>query len=277
MRNTVLVPGFWHGSWCWNLVSEQLAARQIPSVSVDLQGQGLEGRSPSARWSRPFDPLAYATEASADSSVTATTAAVALIEHLRLIGGGDSSVVVAHSMGGVVATLAAELEPALVSHVVYIAAFAPVKGLPAVAYVTSDDNAGELSTQLLRADPFAIGASRLDTGDAPAHPAVREALYGDVRPEVADAAISLLTPDAPIGIATEKFIVSRERFGAIPHTYVRCGRDRTVRPALQDRFIREIDEISDASTAVIPLDTSHSPFLSQPVAVAEAIATAWHS
>jgi AcrR family transcriptional regulator len=29
MRNVTLVHGFWHGSWCWSLVSEQLAGRGL--------------------------------------------------------------------------------------------------------------------------------------------------------------------------------------------------------------------------------------------------------
>ncbi|MGW7380602.1 alpha/beta fold hydrolase [Streptomyces sp. NPDC054794] len=40
----ILVHGFWHGSWCWSLVAEQLAARGIASVAVDLDGHGLKGR-----------------------------------------------------------------------------------------------------------------------------------------------------------------------------------------------------------------------------------------
>ncbi|MCN0179526.1 alpha/beta hydrolase [Salinispora arenicola] len=275
MRNVVLVPGFWHGTWCWNLVTEQLAARQIPSIAVDMTGQGLEGPSPSARWSRPFDAAAFATEPSAVASVTATTAAKALVERLRLIGGGDPSVVVAHSMGGVVATLAAEMEPALVSHVVYVAALVPVAGLPAGAYVTSDENEGELGTAMLRADPFAIGASRLDTGDASGRQAIREALYDDVPFGTVNAVLDLLNPDAPVGIAAESITVTPERFGALPHTYVTCSNDRMIRPPLQHRFVREIDEISATPTTVVPFDSSHSPFLSQPAALADTIAAAW--
>lgn len=275
MRNVVLIPGFWHGTWCWNLVTEQLAARQIPSIAIDLTGQGLEGPSPSARWGRPFDASGFATEPSAVASVTATTAAKALIERLRLIGGGDPCVVVAHSMGGVVATLAAETEPALVSHVVYVAALVPVAGLPAGAYVTSEENEGELGTALLRADPFAIGASRLDTGDASGHQAIRDALYGDVPLGTVNAVLGLLNPDAPVGIPAEVITVTPDRFGALAHTYITCSNDRMVRPALQHRFIREIDGISAVPTTVIPLDSSHSPLLSQPAALAEAIAASW--
>jgi len=60
----VLVHGFWHGSWCWSLLTEQLAARGIPSVAVDLDGHGLKSRSPASRWGRPFDPAAFAAESS---------------------------------------------------------------------------------------------------------------------------------------------------------------------------------------------------------------------
>jgi pimeloyl-ACP methyl ester carboxylesterase len=58
MSPVVLVHGFWHGPWCWSLVTEELAARGIPSVAVDLDGHGLKSRSPSSRWERPFDPAA---------------------------------------------------------------------------------------------------------------------------------------------------------------------------------------------------------------------------
>ena len=64
------------------------------------------------------------------------------------------------------------------------------------------------------------------------------------------------------------------RYGTIPHTYVTSAKDHTLMPALQQRFIREIDAVSSTPTTVVDLDTSHSPFLSQPAAVAAAIAGA---
>jgi pimeloyl-ACP methyl ester carboxylesterase len=45
-----------------------------------------------------------------------------------VIGGGESCVVAAHSMGGTVATAAAEIAPELFAHLVYVTAFAPVSG-----------------------------------------------------------------------------------------------------------------------------------------------------
>lgn len=275
MKYTVLVPGFWHGTWSWNLVIPELARLGVPAVAVDLQGQGLDATSPAARWTRPFDASAFAAERSGVADVTATSAAEKLVAQLQRIGSGEPSVVVAHSMGGVVATLAAEMAPSLVSHLVYVAAFAPVTGRPAGADVASELNAGELGTSLLQADPFAIGASRIDIGDPSSREALRAALYADIPHEAAQAAISLLGTDAPVGIAAEPISVTRERFGSLPHTYLVCTDDRLVRPALQRKIISDIDGVSVSATRTVELASSHSPFLSRPQQVAEVVAAAW--
>jgi pimeloyl-ACP methyl ester carboxylesterase len=267
----VLVHGFWHGSWCWSLLTEQLAARGISSVAVDLDGHGLKSRSPAARWGRPFDPVAFAAEPSGLPAVTASSAALTLAGQLRLIGGGEPVVVVAHSMGGTVATAAAELEPSLFARLVYVSAFAPVNGA-AAEYSASAENEGEMYTSLLAADPVTVGAARLDTGDPGGHSAIREAFYGDLDEATAEAAISLLEPDGPIGIPAEAFTVTAGRYGSVPHAYVICTKDNVIPVALQRRFVAEIDAVSAAPTAVTELDSSHSPFLSQPVALADVIA-----
>jgi hypothetical protein len=59
--------------------------------------------------------------------------------------------------------------------------------------------------------------------------------------------------------------------GAIPHAYVMATRDNVVRITLQHRLVKEIDAVSARPTVVTELDSSHSPFLSQPSALAEFI------
>jgi pimeloyl-ACP methyl ester carboxylesterase len=272
MRKVILIHGLWHGSWCWSLVTEQLAARDITSVAVDLDGHGLRGRHPAARWTRPFDPGSYATEPSTVADTTATSAAATLVKQIETIGGGESCVVVAHSMGGIVATVAAEQAPSLFAHLVYVSAFAPVSGLPAVAYLAEPENEGELVRRLFRADPADTGALRIDSGDAAGHAAIRETFYGDVDEATATAAIGLLSTDGPAGLAAQAFARYRERYGAIPHTYVTCTKDNTIPHRLQQRFVREIDAVSSEPTALVELETSHSPFLSQPATLAAVIA-----
>jgi pimeloyl-ACP methyl ester carboxylesterase len=269
----VLVHGSWHGSWCWSLITEQLAGQGIRSVAVDLDGHGLKSRAPRARWSRPMDETAFATEPSPVAEVTASSAAATLVEQIRRIGGGRPCLVVAHSMGGVVATAAAELTPELFAGLVYVTSFAPVAGLPAAAYNTAPENAGEKSSRLVVADPRTVGAARIDTGDASRHDMIREAFYNDVDAHTAAAAIALLSTDSPAGISAETLAVTAPRYGAVRHAYVLCTRDNVIPVALQRRFVKEIDALSARPTAVTELDSSHSPFLSHPVILAKVIAS----
>jgi pimeloyl-ACP methyl ester carboxylesterase len=269
----VLVHGSWHGSWCWNLVVEHLAGLGVPAVAVDLDGHGLKGPSPLSRWRRPFDPAAYSAEPSPVATVTATSAAATLIGQLRRIGNGRPCVLVAHSMGGVVATAVAEQAPELVSELVYLSAYAPVSGKPTSDYFSLPE-AGDAVLRLLVGDVTETGAVRMDTGDHERHRAIRKVFYNDVDDATAAAAISLLTPDGPVGIPAETLTVTEERYGTVAHTYLLCLRDNAFPVALQRRFITEIDAVSATPTTVVALDTSHSPFLSQPAVLAVAIAAA---
>lgn len=271
----VLVHGSWHGSWCWSLVVEHLAGLGVPAVAVDVDGHGLHGPSPLARWRRPFDPDAYASEPSAVANVTASSAAATLVDQLRRIGNGQPCVLVAHSMGGVVATAAAEQAPELISELIYLSAFAPVSGKPTTYYFSTPE-AGPAVPDLLVGDPAAIGALRLDTGDHGRHRTFQDVFYNDVDDTTAAAAISLLTPDGPAGIPAETLTVTAERYGTVPHTYLMCLRDNAFPVALQRRFITEIDAVSARPTTVRELDTSHSPFLSQPAELAKTIASMCH-
>ncbi len=274
MRNVVLLHGAWHGAWCWNPITLRLAARGIPAVAVDMDGHGLRARSPEARWTSPLDPAAFATEPSPLGAVTASSAAASFVEQIRTIGGGDPCVVVAHSMGGAVATAAAEQAPELFAHLMYVAAFAPVNGRPTAAYIGSAENAGELVAPLLAADPATVGALRI-AGVRANHAALREAFYNGIDAELADAAIALLTPDFPMGVPAETIKITPQRYGTVPHSYVVCERDNAIRPGLQRRMVEEIDAVSAVPTKVFAFDSSHSPFLSHPDELADAITAIW--
>jgi pimeloyl-ACP methyl ester carboxylesterase len=270
----ILVHGFWHGSWCWSLVTEELAGRGIASVAVDLPGHGLRAAGPASRWERPFNPGTYATEVSPLAGITATSSAVDLVHRIRRIGQGRPCVLVAHSMGGVAATAAAELAPDLIAELVYVTAFAPVTR-SAAEYIALPENDGGMVAGQLRADPAQVGALRLDTGDAAGHNDLGQTFYNDL--DNPAAAMALLSTDGPIGVASERLALTTERFGSVPHSYVVCAQDNAIRPDLQRLMIGEIDGLSLKPTAVTELDSSHSPFLSQPGRLADIIARAQDS
>ena len=271
----LFVHGYWHGSWCWSEVIAQVAGAGRPALAVDMAGHGLRARRPECLTRRPVAPEALATEVSPVADVDLDQAGDLLVSQIRQLGRGGPVTVVAHSMGGTVLTRAAQQAPELVAHAVYLTAFMPASDVPAIAYVQMPENAGELVAPLFRADPAAIGALRLDlaSDDAGYRQQLRDAFFGDVAPAVADAAIGLMTPDAPAGIALGATRLTSAGWGSVPRTYVTCARDMAIRPALQQRFIADADAaFPDNPTSVMALDSSHSPFLSMPGQVAGIVA-----
>jgi pimeloyl-ACP methyl ester carboxylesterase len=271
----VLVHGFWHGSWCWSRVIPHVVAAGRLAVAVDLAGHGLYARRP--RWftEQPYDPEAVGTEVSPVADVSLDDAAGLLTAQIERIGGGGPVTVVAHSAAGPVLMRVAERTPELVAHAVYVAAYMPASGVPAGAYSQLPEAADDQVVPLVRGEPAGIGAVRLDfaTDDASYRRRLREAFYGDVDPVLADAATGLLTPDGPLGIMLGTTTLTHDGWGSVRRTYVTCGKDRAIGPALQAKFIAEADAaFPDNPTSVVTLDASHSPFLSMPGELAGIIA-----
>jgi pimeloyl-ACP methyl ester carboxylesterase len=270
----LFVHGYWHGSWCWSEVLARVTGAGTRALAVDMAGHGLRARRPAAVTGRPFDPGLLATEPSPVADVDLDQAGDLLLAQLEQLGGGDPVVVVAHSIGGTVLTRAAQAAPGLVAHAVYLTAYMPASGVPAVAYLRMPEHEGGLAGTCLVADPATVGAFRLDPAcpDPAYRQRLRQALYEDVAPAVADAAIALLTPDGPAGMALGTTTLTVGGWGSVPRTYVVCGQDMIIRPALQRRFIADADTAFPGNpTSVHTLDASHSPFLSMPGQVAEIV------
>lgn len=124
------------------------------------------------------------------------------------------------------------------------------------------------------ADPAVIGAIRLDVAspDPVYRELVRAGFFADADPAVADAALALLSPDAPVAIAAQTTTLSSDGWAAVPRTYIICSQDRIVRPALQQRFINEANTAyPEHPVHVMTLDSSHCPFLSIPDELATAL------
>lgn len=275
MSTLVLVNGFWHGSWCWSRVVPHIVAAGHAAVAVDLAGHGLYARRP--RWAsgEAYDPEAVLSEPSPVADVSLGAAAELLTSQLKQIGGGAPVTVVAHSAAGPVLTRVAEEMPGLVAHAVYLTAYLPASGVSALEAAQLPEAVAENQVlPLLRGDPAAIGALRLDTvtSDADYRRGLSEAFYADVEPTLAEAATALLTPDGPLGIMTGTTTVTADGWGSVPRTYVRCTKDKAIGPVLQSRFISDADAMfPDNPTVVRELDASHSPFLSVPEELAEVL------
>jgi len=270
----VLVHGAWHAAWCYERVIPLLAAYGHAAVARDLPAHGINARFPASYFQRPLNPAAFATEPSPAAVTTLDDYAKSVldtIDQVRALG-HDKVVLVGHSMGGVAITAAAERAPEKIHRLVYLTAFMPKTGVPAISYIQSPENQGELVGPQLLADPAAIGALRMDQRSADANYRAngKLAFYGDVSQQDYDAVANLLTPDVPVAPFATPITLTPERWGALDRHYIRCARDMAIRPPLQQRFIAEADAFVPArKTTVHMLDTSHSPFMSAPQQLAD--------
>lgn len=270
----VLVHGAWHGAWTYEQVIPLLAGMGYEAVARDLPAHGLNARFPDSFHQRPLDKARFATEPSKVAGTTLDDYAMSIEQTIDgLVAAGHPKVVlVGHSMGGVPITTVAERIPEKIAHLVYLTAFMPASGVPGISYIAAPENSGEMVGPQLMADPAQIGALRMDHRSMDTN-YVRNgklAFYADVSDETYSAVAHLLTPDVPVGPFATPVVTTQERWGSIQRHYIKCLQDRAIRPALQQRFIDEANAFApDRPTRVHTLDSSHSPFLSQPNLLAE--------
>ncbi|MFB1482597.1 alpha/beta fold hydrolase [Corallococcus sp. RDP092CA] len=260
----LLVHGAWHNALHWTRVSEALSAKGHRVVTLDLPGHGLNARFPTSYLTG--DAARFKEERSPQADITLDTCADAVVAALQRLQGGGRPVLVGHSAGGTVITRAAEKAPHLIERLVYLSAYVPLRLQSASGYGALPEAHTSYGAGLFVGDAAKLGAVRINPrGDAAYREALRAGYYHDV-----DAAAFLpfaltLTPDLPLSLWTDKVGATKERWGRLPRSYLRCARDRALVPALQDLMIREADAFTPGNAFTVDtLDTSHSPFASQP-------------
>jgi pimeloyl-ACP methyl ester carboxylesterase len=219
----VLVHGAFHGAWCWEPVSAELAAAGHSVQAPDLPGSG-EDRTPVA-------------------DVTLDAYAERICD---VLGAEDEpAVLVGHSMGGVAITHAAARCADRIAALVYVAGFLPGEGQSLVDMATLPEGAdgAVLPNMVVEGEP--------PVGTLPAA-AAREAFYGCCDEETAAWALERLRPQ-PLA----PFAAPVTLGGDVTRHYVLCTRDRAIPPPLQRLMSGE-----RATGTVAELDTDHSPFLS---------------
>jgi pimeloyl-ACP methyl ester carboxylesterase len=217
-----------------------LEAAGVPVVAVDLPGHGRDDRPPGdlhahADWLRGF---------------------------LGTVAG--PVVLVGHSYGGAVITDAAAGVPG-VARLVYLCAVVPDAGETMAVAMADDRRAGDVEDDLLDDLPSLIPAAmRTDAdGNVVLDPeGAVAALYGGCAAEDVEFALAHLGPQNP---TTFGQTVRAAAWRTVPSTYVICLEDRAVSLGAQR-------VLATRATDVVEMSASHSPFLSQPRAVADLFA-----
>jgi pimeloyl-ACP methyl ester carboxylesterase len=268
----VLVHGGWHDHTTWEEVTPRLAAAGFAALTLDLPGAGVHALAPQALGRHPFDPAAFAAERSPSAAITQEerTQAVAARVEEAAAGSKGRVILVGHSAGGMTISAVAEAAPQRLLAVVYLAGFLVPGGLSLLAMLSHASLSSALAPSVFVGDPAAIGATRINPRSRDAHyrALLKAAFYGDVSEARFAQAASRLHCDESNAGALAPSPITAARFGTVPRHYIRCTLDRAIPLSGQDHMIASVDAALGGSTTTHTLHSSHSPFLSQPAALA---------
>jgi pimeloyl-ACP methyl ester carboxylesterase len=264
----VLIHGAWHNHSVWDRVKPILKANGFAALTLDLPGAGANAISPTSLGRRPFDVAAFAAERSPIAAVTQekrTHVVLELVKEAASLSDGKV-ILVGHSAGGMTISAVAEQVPNLLLAVVYIAGFMVPNGMPLLAMLQHETLSSALAPRLFVGDPAAIGATRInaESTDKDYRSLIKAAFYGDVSESEFVRAASQLHCDESNACAIAASEITAGRFGTVPRHYIRCTQDRAIPLTGQDHMIATVDSAIGGKTTIHTLESSHSPFLSQP-------------
>jgi pimeloyl-ACP methyl ester carboxylesterase len=234
MARFVLIHGAFHGAWCWRQTVAELEKHGHQAQAIDLPGQGDD-----------TTPLSKVTlESMADCIVTA------------LERSSGRAVLVGHSLGGMAISAAAEKVPERVEALIYVCAFLPREGESLLAIEGRNPKVA-VPKSLIVADDGVSGTIMPDR--------VHNLFYHDCSPADASDSAARLRPQALTPLSTPIHLTTG-RFGRVPRAYIECTEDRALVVEMQRDMISKSPPVT-----VRALPSGHSPFLSMPDRLAQAL------
>lgn len=243
MAGFVLIHGSWHGGWCFDPVAELLRARGHTVVAPTLPGMGGTVEEMAA--------------------VTLDSWGEFAAQHCRDLKrelNGAPVVLAGHSRGGLVISTAAERDPAAMDALVYICAMMLPSGMSRAQF--KELEGPNPAFDAIIAKVHGGIATEID-------PANAAPVFAQISPPDLVAMVLprlLAEPHAP---RSQVLHLTPERFGSRPRTYVECTLDRTIPIDSQ----RKMQACSPGAN-VVTLEADHSPYLSKPVELADALEAA---
>jgi pimeloyl-ACP methyl ester carboxylesterase len=237
----VMVHGGFHWGGCFGKVANILAEQGYPVATPDNRSHG-------------YDPNTY-------SSVKDMADYCAPVE--QIVASARAPVLLlGHSLGGVTLTYLGEKYPQKIRRLIYLTAIMCPRGESLVGYLEKAKSLG-LELPPIFDDKGAADGVTLKMSE----PAlIRSTFYSDCDDHDVKVAMANISPVNPLAPFVWVSGITPERFGSVPRAYIECTEDHTLPPALQRKFQADVP-----GAEVRHLASSHSPFLSQPHALANHI------
>ena len=240
MAGFVLIHGSWHGGWCFDPVADLLRARGHTVVAPTLPAMG-----------------GTAEEMAAITLAEWGEFAAQHCRDLKAQLGGGPVVLAGHSRGGLVVSMAAERDPSAMDALVYICAMMLPSGVSRAEFKGLEEPNPDFDAII----------SKVHHGVATVvDPARAGPVFAQLSPPELVAGVLPRLLAEPHGPRSEPLRLTAERWGSLPRTYVECTADRTIPINSQRRM-----QAMSPGARVVTLDADHSPYLSRPVELADAL------
>lgn len=231
MATFVLVHGAWQGAWVWDAVADNLRRYGHHVLALDLPGHGSD-RTP-------------LEEVTMNAYAEKIAAAVSRLQDVILVG---------HSMGGAAISAAAELQPVGLQRLIYVCAFLPRTGDSVMSLAAmANENSPQVQLDVSQ-DGLAATVTPPSIIDNFMHDCDVSVIVRNAQKFQAQALQPL----------NARIQLSATGFGQYPRDYIVCSEDRAVSADLQ-RLMLE----ATPCKRVAVLSSSHSPYASQPEALAD--------
>jgi pimeloyl-ACP methyl ester carboxylesterase len=230
----VLVHGAFENDQVWGHVTAKLQKDGYQVVTVDLPG----------RPGNPMAPDKVSLDAYRDTVIQTLGSA------------RRPAVVVGHSFGGIVISAAAEQAPKQVKTLVYLAAYLPQDGDSLVSLAQQDPDA-KIGPHL---------QIQKDKGVASIEYSARADLFANGGPDGLRKAIPDLILDEPLAPLATPVKLTAASYGKVDKVYIHTSMDQVISPAFQARMVAKTPVRAEYT-----LQTGHTPFLTDPDGLADAI------
>lgn len=242
-KHFVLVHGACHGAWCWYKVATLLKSSGHKATALDMAAAGVHPKQP-----RELNSIVEYVEP--------------LFEFFDGLPRGEKVILVGHSMGGVVISLAMERFPEKIAVAVFVAA---ITYGPELSVETVYEEYGRrLDSSMDTKYAFDDGPEKPPTSFLFGYNFMASKLYQLSPPEDLTLASYLARPLRMFPDQSRfkaEATVTTVKYGSVPRVYIVCDQDLVIKEDLQRWMIERnpVDEV-----CVIP-NSDHMVMFSKPL------------